>query len=628
MSDANQRAAELLGYARDTLIGLPLRLLIPVEDWVWFDFQTLADPAAPRERRMLRRDANPIRVELSTRPQTNGQWLVLARDITERRQAETIRQESESRLQAIVGSIDEIVFEFDADGTYINIWTNDESLLARPRAELLGRQLAEVIDEAEANRLTVLIRRVLNTRQPESIEYPVRLADGTRWFLARVAPIPATNSFVKTALMLARDISERKHAEAQLAQNSAEIAALYRASTQLLAPAADVLSLARHIAESVTREFDFVSCSVLLVDEAGAALSRVATTGGFAITGAPHLPLTGAGVTVAAFTTRQTVYAPDVAADARYLRADPRTRSELAVPLGAGQQALGVLDLQSPELDAFSGRARHIVEVFADSAALALENARLVANLESARAAAETANQLKSMFLANTSHELRTPLAVIMGALDAVLNGLVETPADQLHLVRTAHGASQRLLYLITDLLDIAKIEAGRMDLQLAAVDVLPVLAEAYMFTRPQAEHKHLHLEMRLPPEPPPLIWAEAGKVEQILLNVLGNAIKFTERGGVTVSIATDWEAPRCLVITVQDTGIGISPDKQSELFQPFVQVDGSSTRRYGGTGLGLSIARRLTELMGGTLTLYSEGAGLGSTFTIRLPLAPEEPAR
>jgi signal transduction histidine kinase len=191
--------------------------------------------------------------------------------------------------------------------------------------------------------------------------------------------------------------------------------------------------------------------------------------------------------------------------------------------------------------------------------------------------------------------------------------------------MRTAHGASQRLLYLINDLLDFAKIEAGRMDLQLAAVDVLPVLAEAYMFTRPEAERKQLHLEMRLPAEPPPLIWADAGKVEQILLNLMGNAVKFTEAGQVVVSLSTDWEAPACLLITIQDTGIGIPLEKQADLFQPFVQADGSTTRRYGGTGLGLSIARRLTELMGGTLTLYSEGDGRGSTFSLRLPLAAKQ---
>ncbi|MBL8056444.1 MAG: PAS domain S-box protein [Anaerolineales bacterium] len=624
VQDANARAHHLLGYRPGQLHGLQLRHLIPVEDWPAFQYLRSAPPGPPRERRMLQQNANLVLVEMSVQTMPGGQLLLLVRDVTERKQAEAARTENESRLQAIVGSIDEVAFEFDADGTYINIWTNDESLLIRPRAELVGRRLDEVVGRGEAQRLVETIRRVLYSQQPESLEYPLPQAGGVRWFLARVAPIPSATSFVKTALMLARDISERKRAEAQLAQNSAEIAALYRASAQLLAPAEDVAGLARHIAESVTREFDFVGCSVLLIDESGQTLREIATAGNFAVNPAPRMALDGAGLTVAAVASRRPAYAPDVAADPRYVPSDPQTRSELAVPLIAGKTVLGVLDLQSPELDAFPDRARHIVEVFADSAARALENALLLASLERARRVAEEANQLKSMFLANTSHELRTPLAVIMGALDAILNGLVEAADDQLRLMRTAHSASQRLLYLINDLLDFAKIEAGRMDLLLDAVDVLPVLAEAYMFTRPEAERKKLHIEMRLPAEPPPLVWADAGKVEQILLNLMGNAVKFTEAGQVTVSLATDWEAPACIVVTVQDTGIGIPLDKQGELFQPFVQVDGSTTRRYGGTGLGLSIAHRLTELMGGTLTMYSAGPGLGSTFTLRLPLAEQ----
>jgi PAS domain S-box-containing protein len=624
--DANSRACDLLGYPPAELLGLHLRHLIPVEDWDSFAFQIEAGHGALRERRMLQKDASPVIVEVSVRRLDDGHLQMTARDVTERKQVEAAREENESRLQAIVGSIDEVAYEFDADGTYINIWTNDEAQLLQPRDDLIGRTLEEVLGPEQARPVVETIRRVLYSGQPETLDYPVAQAGGSRWYLARVAPIPSVNSFVKTVCMLARDITERRQAEAQLAQNAAEIASLYRASTQLLNPADDVFGLAAHIAQTVTHEFDFVACSVLLVDEAGENLRRVATAGAYQVHDVPALPVSGSGLTVSAFREGQAVYAPQVAADPRYRPGDTRTRSELAVPLEAGGRVIGVLDLQSPDPDAFSERARHIVEVFADNAALALENAQLMSNLERARQVAEQANQLKSMFLANTSHELRTPLAVIMGALDVILNGLAEAQADQLRMVRTAHVASQRLLYLINDLLDFAKIEAGRMDLQMEAVDALPLLAEAYMFTRPQAEKKGLHLDLRLPGEPPPLLWADANKVEQILLNLLGNAVKFTEAGSVVVSVETDWEAPRCLQITVQDTGIGIALEKQAELFQPFVQADGSTTRRYGGTGLGLSISRRLAELMGGTLTLYSEGEDKGSTFTLRLPMVPVTP--
>jgi len=623
LQDLNARVIELLGYERADLLGRPLRHLIPSEDWEAFSRQVLENHTGTREWRMLRKNGSPLNVEVALKQLGQGRLQLSVRDVTERKQLEASRRENELRLQAIVSSIDDIVFEFDADGTYVDIWTRNSNLLIRPADNLLGRSLEEVLEPTIAAQLLERIRRVLYTGQPETIEYPLDFPDGRRWFLARLAPIPASSSFVKTVIMLARDITERKLAEDQLAQNAAEIAALYRASSQLLAPIEDVSQQAQHIAESVTREFNFVACSVFLLDKEEQALRRIATVGAFQLEAPSLLPLSGKGLTVHAFNTATTIYAPDVLQDQRYLPANGHTRSELAVPLMAGLRRIGVLDLQSPDVDAFSERARNIVEVFAEQAALALENAQLIENLEHARKAAEEASRLKSMFLANTSHELRTPLAIIMGSLDAIVQGFV-THNEQPQLMSTAHAASQRLLHLINDLLDFAKIEAGRLDLDLMATDLLPILAEVYMFMRGQAEEKKLRLEIRLPDTPPPLIWADANKVEQILLNVIGNAIKFTETGGVTVSLEVEREPLASAVVTVTDTGIGIPLEKQPQLFQPFVQADGSSTRRYGGTGLGLSISRRLAEIMGGTLTLYSAGPGHGSRFTLRLPLAEQ----
>ncbi len=623
--EANQRACRLLGYSRDDLLRRQMRHLIPAEEWNGFQAQLNLNNGVLRERRMLRRDTSPVFVEVGLALLDEGRYRLIARDITDRKQSEAARREHETRLQAIVASLDDILFEFDADGTYISVQARNEADLLQPAQDLLGRTIAEVLDPTTAGQMLEAIRRTLKTGRPESFEYSIRWPDHTRWYLARLSPLSPVRSLVKTVVMLARDITARKQAEEQLAQNAAEIAALYRAATQLLGPTTDATSLAAHIAAAVTREFDVVACSVLLLSDDGRALRRVASAGAFQFAEVV-LPMDGPGLTVAACRSRATVYAPDVRREARYLPGNPETRSELAVPLKVGERAIGVLDLQSPELNAFNERARHIVEVYAEQAALAIENAQLVENLERARAAAEEANRLKSMFLANTSHELRTPLAVIMGALDAIVNGFCP-PEEQPKLLATAHAATQRLQYLIHDLLDFAKIEAGRLDLTQEATDVLPILAEVYMFMRQQADAKQLRLDIRLPAEPPPLVWADAVKVEQILLNLVGNAVKFTEQGGVTVSVETDWEAPCALEITVQDTGIGIPLEKQATLFQPFVQVDGSSTRRYGGTGLGLSLSRRLAELMGGALRFYSAGEGQGSRFTLRLPLAENAPA-
>lgn len=233
---------------------------------------------------------------------------------------------------------------------------------------------------------------------------------------------------------------------------------------------------------------------------------------------------------------------------------------------------------------------------------------------------------MKSDFLANTSHELRTPLTGILGSLNLVLEGMFESRDEEHQMLRNARQAGQRLLDLINALLDLSKIEAGRYEVNLEAVDVVPIMAEVYTLLHTRALEKQLHFRVDLPPTPVPRLWADPAKVRQILLNLVGNALKFTEQGEVVVW--TEMGPVDQMRLVVRDTGIGIATPSQADIFEPFVQGDGSTTRRYGGTGLGLSIARRFTEMMNGTLSYASPGPGLGSTFTLSLPLAAvDQPA-
>jgi len=257
-------------------------------------------------------------------------------------------------------------------------------------------------------------------------------------------------------------------------------------------------------------------------------------------------------------------------------------------------------------------------------AALAEANAELEMALFKAHQlaiAAEEASRLKSQILANTSHELRTPLTGILGSLNVVLEGLCDTEEERLEFINTAYSAARNLLAVINDLLDLARIEAGRMELDLQPLAVSSILSEVYDLTHLQAEAKQLILEIPLVDQTLLTVRADSSKLRQIIMNLVGNAIKFTEHG--TVAISTE-SRDGYGYIEIRDTGIGISHDKQARLFQPFVQGDGTTTRKYGGSGLGLSISRQLAELMEGTLTLYSAGEGLGSTFTIAMPLAEE----
>jgi len=236
--------------------------------------------------------------------------------------------------------------------------------------------------------------------------------------------------------------------------------------------------------------------------------------------------------------------------------------------------------------------------------------------LQSANQELARANKLKSEFLANVSHELRTPLSAIIGFSQILLDG-IDGPVneEQLQDITQVNKSGQSLLSLINQILDLSKIEAGKMELSLERVE-LPMLISAVLDSiSPLAQEKGLRIDTRFPPGLP-AVEGDAARLKQILINLLSNAVKFTDRGRIEV-IAQP--SGRMVRIAVKDTGIGISREAQKLIFDEFVQGDGSSTRRHGGTGLGLSIVRKLVEMHGGVITVISE-PGMGSTFTFTVP--------
>jgi signal transduction histidine kinase len=282
--------------------------------------------------------------------------------------------------------------------------------------------------------------------------------------------------------------------------------------------------------------------------------------------------------------------------------------------------------------------------------------------LETAWKEAQAANQLKNEFLANTSHELRTPLNGIIGCLRLVRDGFCDDREEELDFLQRADDAAIHLLGIINDVLDIAKIEAGKLTVEMEPIDLRKLLNEVINLQAVPIQQKGLDFRTTDLHEVI-AIRADPAKLRQVLLNVVGNAVKFTDTGSITIKTrlepatetlssapATKGEnkaellpptsrdkgnrgtvavpAPATdplpayphVVVTVKDTGIGIDPTQQHKLFRPFVMVDGSTTRKVGGTGLGLAISRNLIELMGGRITLSSEGDGQGTTVKITLP--------
>lgn len=246
-------------------------------------------------------------------------------------------------------------------------------------------------------------------------------------------------------------------------------------------------------------------------------------------------------------------------------------------------------------------------------------------DLEAERARAEQANAAKSAFLAFMSHEIRTPLNGVLGMVQAMGRDDL-TPAQRERLGVVA-GSGETLLLLLNDLLDLSRIEAGRLDIEDGAVDMVATAEAARVAFSPRAAEKGLRLELHAPPETHGWWAGDAARIQQIIANLVANAVKFTDRGEVTVALAHDTDG---LIVTVSDTGPGIARERLGSLFDRFVQANASTSRQYGGSGLGLAICHQLAGLMGGSISVESR-LGEGSCFTVRLPLArtqaPDAPA-
>ena len=236
--------------------------------------------------------------------------------------------------------------------------------------------------------------------------------------------------------------------------------------------------------------------------------------------------------------------------------------------------------------------------------------------LESAKVAAEASNRAKSLFLANMSHEIRTPMTAILGYTDLLLDDSLDQDAAQTH-VRTIQRNGKHLLQVINDILDVSKIESGHLDVEVIAACPGQLITDVVQLIRPRATSKGLDLILEFESPLPGRIRTDPTRLRQILINIVGNAVKFTERG--TIRLVVNWGERggiASLSVRVVDTGIGMTNDQVGRLFQPFAQADNSMSRRFGGTGLGLFISMRLTQLLGGNLLVDSE-PGVGSTFDI-----------
>jgi signal transduction histidine kinase len=385
----------------------------------------------------------------------------------------------------------------------------------------------------------------------------------------------------------------------------------------------DVNELLQSVSDLTKTNFKFYHAHIYLYEEESRSLVLAAGAGEVGRMMKEHghrLSLDNAtGLVSRAARSRQAVIVNDTAEIEDFLPNPmlPDTRSEMALPMIVGTELLGVLDLQSEEPNRFSQDDIRIQTTLSDQVAVAIRNAQAFERERKTVERLREVDRLKQEFLANMSHELRTPLNSIIGYSEVLLDGVDgDLNDDAMEDVEAIHTSGKHLLSIINEILDLAKIDAGQMRLSMQDKDLTEILKHIVVSSQVLVKDKPVTIGLE-EKNPITMAYIDPVRLNQIMLNLVGNAIKFTEEGAVTVRYGMF--DPETIRVEVVDSGIGMNDEQLGLIFERFRQVDGSSTRRAGGTGLGLTITKQLVEMHGGQIGVESQ-EGIGSTFYFHLP--------
>ncbi len=616
----------MVGWTPEELIEQGCQNLAHNEDWPRLQEQhrrNLQGESTCLRWRCRHKQGHFVWVETSSTPIRDRQGNVCqvakcTRDISAQMQVEQRIRESQQRLSAVIESATDAIYIKDQQGRYILLNEAAARLAGRSKEELLGKTDTELYGAGSGRRSRETDLHVMRTGEP--LTYERRVQGGRRTLLVCKTPYRDYRGRIVGTVGISRDITDRKFEE-QLQQLRTDV-------LQKMAQGSALDEVLETLVRGVEQLFPDLTAGVMLLQEDRRRLRFVA---------GPSLPpwyrqeIDGVeiGPTVgscgAAAALGEPVMIEDVMVHPncqrfRDLARRAGIRASWSVPICARDGGvLGTFTFTYPTPRLPSLQERKLIQELGRFAALAIEHDLAFQRLEAAKEQAEQANRAKTEFMANISHELRTPMTAILGFAQVLLES--DDVQELREAAQTIHRNGEHLLSIINDILDLSKIEAGKMQIRKTHVSPFQLFGEVVDLMRVRAEAKGLYLHAQIHGLIPETIYTDPLRVRQILLNLIGNAIKFTELGGVTVDVQLrDYPKDPCLFFSVRDTGIGIPEDKIRQLFSPFTQLDNSATRKHGGTGLGLAISKRLIEMLGGTIQVEST-PGKGTTFTVRLPL-------
>jgi PAS domain S-box-containing protein len=536
-------------------------------------------------------------------------------------------QEDLAKFKLGIDNSDDAVFITDPDGTIIYANPGFEMVYGFSPSEAVGKNpriIKSGLLRAEDYRQ---FWDTLLSKNTVSGELTNRAKDG------RLVPIAGTNSPILDDggnivgfLAVHHDMTQVKRAEDALRRRNEYLAAAAEIG-RLVTSTLDLTTIFSRTVNLVGERFGFYHAAIFVVEETGfnAVLQEATGQAGEEMKRREHsLAVNEKSIVGKVAMTGTSVVVNNTALDPTHKAHPllPDTRAEAALPLRVGNRIIGALDIQSVEVDAFKADELAVLQILADQVAIAIDNARSYELSQQAVKEMREVDRLKSQFLANMSHELRTPLNSIIGFSRVILKGIDGAVTELQQQDLTAiYNSGQHLLGLINDVLDLAKIEAGKMELAFDEVNITEVINSVLSTVSGLLKDKPVKLAKTVQEELP-TVRADAIRVRQVLLNLLSNAAKFTDEGEIRLeaSVNTGPAGHPEILISVSDTGPGISAEDQPRLFQAFSQVDDSPTRKTGGSGLGLSISQQLVQMHGGRIGVHST-VGKGSTFYFTLPV-------
>jgi len=542
-----------------------------------------------------------------------------------RLRAEEALLRSEADLRTLFSSMEDVVLVVDKDGRYKRIAPTNPSRLVRPPEELIGKLMHDVMPKETGDRAVSAIQKTLQSSETVQLEYELLIENETLWFLANLTKLNETDVF-----WVARDITERKKAEEAIRRRN-EYLAVSAEIGKLVTSTLDLNSIFARTVNLINERFHFYHAGIFIVEETGfnAVLQEATGEAGEEMKERKHtLKVNEKSIVGKVTLDGQAVIVNDVMENPLHKLNPllPETRAEAAIPLRIGNRIIGAIDIQAKTVGAFTEDEIAVLQTLADQVAVAIDNARSFKLSQEAVMEMREIDRLKSQFLANMSHELRTPLNSIIGFSRVIIKG-IDGPVTELQQqdLTAIYNSGQHLLGLINDVLDLSKIEAGKMELAFDEVNIADVTTSVLSTMSGLIKDKPIQMKRIIEPNLP-TVRADAIRVRQVMINLLSNAAKFTDEGDILVEVGLKpgLTGRKELRVSVTDTGPGIAKEDQVKLFLAFSQVDDSPTRKTGGTGLGLSICQHIINMHGGRIWVDSD-LGKGSTFHFTLPLFRKE---